>query len=644
MKFHQLALKNIRGNWHQYSAFFLSSVFSVTLFFIYAAFIFHPDVINGHIRGGDKVRIGMTACEYIILIFSFFFVLYSISAFLKSRKKEFGLLALFGLTNGQIKRMVYYENLLISLLSIATGIVFGILFSKLFFMALAVLMNVDSPIRFFIPPKALLWTAGGFFLLFQAITLMTLFQVGRTEIVDLLKESKKPKSLPLASKWLVLLSAVCIGGGYYLAVRMDGNNAILVMLPILFLVIAGTYFLFTQSSVVILRALGRNKPLYYRGTNLLTISQLVFKIKDNARILFMVSILCAVVLTASATLYVFNQSQRDQIMAHVPQTIGFVEKGLHQHQVIDPQKLNEILQQDGVEIEYEAKLAGVPVSMMLKTDWQQDVLVVSATDYNQLAGRVKGTTQVQVDRGHAVFVYPYHEMSGGFFQKNQPVSTTAANVELNLVVDKEVSGAVVIPLEATSFLLVLSDEQYREIMARVPDSEKVVAYGYELKHWESTGETVKKIEQAVPRDQSMNFRSRVEDYLEMNQFNSLTLFIGVFVSFLFFIASGSIIFFKLFTELQDDQAQFRALVRIGMSLPEIRRIVSTQIAAIFFIPCVVGIVHTLFAMKSLSNLLGGNIWPYALLVVAIYIVMQSAYFFVTRRSYMKKITSEALMS
>src|SRR5690625_3721870 len=103
MKFRHLALKNVKGNWHQYIAFFLSCTFSVMIFYIFASFIYHPDVVGGHISGGEGVRNGLLACEYIIIIFSFFFVLYSVSAFIKSRKKEFGLLSLFGMTQGQIR-------------------------------------------------------------------------------------------------------------------------------------------------------------------------------------------------------------------------------------------------------------------------------------------------------------------------------------------------------------------------------------------------------------------------------------------------------------------------------------------------------------------------------------------------------------
>lgn len=164
MTFRSLALSNIRGNWRSYSAFFLSSVFSVMIFYIYAAFLYHPEVENGSIMAASKIRSGMMFCEYIIIIFSFLFVLYSNSAFLKTRQQEFGLFSLFGMTKAQLRKLVIYENAAIAVLAIAVGILLGMLFSKLFFMALAVLLKLEETIPFAAPLKAIGITAGGFLL------------------------------------------------------------------------------------------------------------------------------------------------------------------------------------------------------------------------------------------------------------------------------------------------------------------------------------------------------------------------------------------------------------------------------------------------------------------------------------------------
>ncbi|MCR8985035.1 hypothetical protein NW801_08110 [Brevibacillus laterosporus] len=121
---------------------------------------------------------------------------------------------------------------------------------------------------------------------------------------------------------------------------------------------------------------------------------------------------------------------------------------------------------------------------------------------------------------------------------------------------------------------------------------------------------------------------------------SLTMFIGIFINLLFFLASSSIIYFKLFTELQEDQTQLKALSRIGLTQSEIRKIVFTQVAIIFFMPCIVGILHALVAMKALDNLLRLSNWLYSFTVIGIYVTMQMVSFLVACSSYMKRILYE----
>jgi len=118
---------------------------------------------------------------------------------------------------------------------------------------------------------------------------------------------------------------------------------------------------------------------------------------------------------------------------------------------------------------------------------------------------------------------------------------------------------------------------------------------------------------------------------------SLTMFIGLFISLLFFIASGSMIYFKLFTELQEDQAQYKALTRIGMTQAELRKIVFMQVGILFFAPCLVGIIHALVALKALNNLLMVSNWIYSFVIIGIYMAMQTIYFLVASNSYMKSI-------
>ncbi|MBD2868110.1 ABC transporter permease [Paenibacillus arenilitoris] len=642
MTFRSLALSNIRGSWRSYSAFFLSSVFSVMIFYIYAAFLEHPDVLSGHIVAASKVRQGMVFCEYIIVIFSFLFVLYSNSAFLKTRQQEFGLFSLFGMTKAQLRKLVIYENAAIALLAILVGIGLGMLFSKLFFMALGVLLGMEETIAFAAPLKAIVMTGGGFFALFMLISVWTALRIGRSEIVDLLGAARRPKGQLAFSPWLVALSVACLAAAYGMAFVMNAGTFVLLALPILITVVIGTYFLFTQLSILLLRFIQKRAALYYKRTNMIVYAQLGYKIKDNARILFTVSILSAVIMTALGTVYIFQLSGKEGILQNSPFTLAYLEKGANAHEVIDPDKLKSIVKKDGFEIDKEVKATGIQLDKFsiqetggrLREYKEVSSIVISATDYNKLA-EATGQPSIQPESGKLTLV---QQVSGGRGIGAGVVKGDVNGEGREFPLTGTVNAKVMNWIGSYYLLFVADDFSYVQLSSSVPEEKRLALYGYELDDWEKAAGTAAKLRELVPPAQREQIHfDRPDHYGELMETVSLTLFIGMFISLLFFIASGSMIYFKLFTELQEDQAQFRALTRIGMTKGEIRRIVFTQVGIVFFVPVVVGIAHALFAMKALDNLLESSNWIYSFVVIGIFIAMQTLYFLVASRSYLNSM-------
>ncbi|MFC4775587.1 FtsX-like permease family protein [Paenibacillus sp. GCM10023252] len=642
MNFRSLAMSNIRGNWRAYSAFFLSSVFSVLIFYIYASFLYHPDVLSGVIVGANKVRKALELCEYVIVIFSFLFVLYATSAFLKTRKLEFGLLSLFGMTRLQLRKLVIYETIGIGMLAIGTGIAAGMLLSKLFFMAIGVLLGSSSSIAFAAPLPAIGLTAGGFLAMFLVIAIVTSLSTGRSEIIELIRASRKPRSAPKYSPWLSLLAAVCLGGGYYLAVDISSVTFNVYALPILALVCVGTYFLYTQASIFIVRGLQRRKAIYYDRTNMLTLSQLAYKMKDNARILFIVTLLSAVILTASGAVYIMQVNSKENAVRISPYTIAFTEKGEGVHEVIQPEKLEEFLKAEELDIKHQLKLIGIPAGRAsIDTNVgnieypSRQLLFVSESDYNVMADQQSiSTTNLQPQQA-ALVISQWDKQD----YSDAKLEVTVGGEVMSLPITSTLNREVMNKIDYAYGLIVLDDTRYEDWLAKTPESERIIVYGYELVSWEKAVDAMAKLKQQLPEELRMQYSvQRSIDYADAKQTIALTLFIGLFISLLFFVASGSMIYFKLFTELQEDIAQFKALQRIGMTGREIRRIVTSQIAVVFYLPVLLGSVHALFAMQTLDNLMGSSYWAYAFVIIGIYAFMQTVYFVLASSSYRRKIS------
>lgn len=635
MTLRHIAFKNIRGKWHQYTAYFVSSAFTVMIFYMYAAFIFHPDVLEGDVHSG--VRSLMMACEWVIVVFAFFFIHYSHSAFLKSRKQEFGLFMLMGMTRAQLIRTLFYENTIITILSILSGTVLGVLFSRLFFVLISALLNLEDPIPFHVAPAALGVTCLSFFLIGVLMSALSLWRVGRSQIIDLMKEKRQPKSLPVFSKWLVVVSVLCLVGGYALA-WFSGMGILTTMFPILFLVIVGTYFLFTQSSVFVLRRIRRNRRLLYKHTHLVTVSQLVYKLKDNARVMFVVAVLSAVVLTASGTLYTFYDGMTSQVVKMTPHAISLTTQGEQGGDVLHPDTVEAVLAEHGLAVSHQYRLVGIVGEVTHKGDHVPvggAPLIISNKTYNDLAEQVQ-VESLQVGRESTVIVNPFAGMGGSKVDLSD-IRMRVGDEEVTLSPRALQTDAVLNQDAYTDTILVVNDALFEQLAAQVPVEDLIVSYGYELKNWTHSLKAVEEVEALLPEERQQHLTSRVQPFVEMKQIFGLTMFIGLFVSVLFFIAAGSMLYFKLFTEFQEDREQFIALKRIGLTDGELKKIVTTHIGMIFFLPFGVGVVHAAFALKTLGDVLTIPVWQYASIVTGIYFVLQLVYFLFGRHAYVKQM-------
>lgn len=649
MTLRSIVFKNIKGNLNKFIMYYLSNALVVMVFFIFANFMLNPKVKNVGIMGqmGAVTVQAMYLCEIVILVFTVVFTNYSISNFLKSREKEFGLLSLFGLTKGQIRSYVLFENLIVSAFSIVTGLLFGILFSKLFFMAVSAILILDKELPLVFSAKAILLTAASFLILFQGIGFISSYRIKNNNIIELLRGARVAKPVPKFSNIKAILSIVLIAVGYIMAV-FSNQAIIFTMLPILIVTVSGTFMLYSQFSVYFTNKLQKNKEVFYKGINMITLSQIVHKLRDNSRILFAVSILSAVTLTASATVYSFQKVMQKNITINFPQDFSFFESGLNSHQVIAPERVERILKDDGEEIAYKNKVVlinavneGLSAEETAKHSTfpnKMDFNLMSNTDYNALAKEQKIST-INL-KAEEVFISSYN-LSGSeskkLFQDKEELKLNIEGKSTTWKIKQEVSRSIINTDERNASTAVVSDEEFDKLKTGIKDEKLKVYYGYSLKNWMKSSNSVLKIKKEVPKEMSKKFDERVTDVVELMKGMSLFFFIGTFISILFFISTGSILYFKLFNEVQKDKQEFLALKKIGLSIGEVKKIVSTQCAVMFFLPFIIAFIHTCFAIKALSNILRSNLSLYLMIIVGVYLLLQTIYYLFAKSMYLKQI-------
>ncbi|MED0872313.1 ABC transporter permease [Bacillus mobilis] len=640
MNFRQLALNNVKGNWRNYKAFLISSCLSIVVFFMYASFIYHPDVVSGNISMRDMISKGLESMNYIVVIFSALFILYANSTFLRARKKEFGLLTLIGGTKSQLGRMIILEQLMLGSIAIVVGIGLGMLCSKLFFQALSVILKIDKTLPLVWNSKAVLITAGVYFILFLILSLFSVWTVGRLQIIDLLREARKQKIEPFAFTWLCVAGIGCIIVAYVLSFQVTFMNFIMLFLPIVGLTIGGTYLLFTQGSTVVLKALQKRKKSFYTYPNMFVLSNLIYKMKDNARFLFVISIITAVVSSAVGTLYVFFEDMSYKAVTSTPHAISYEEKGIHTHNVIKEGKTKELIKKHGFEDAREVtyvKLPGTQKIAMFNGEHEVPMAIVSEKEYN-----------AEVRKQKREKIREVHNAPGSATMVIMDMANDMMKLDLAKPYEIKINGQTqsVQLNEPTTFsvfndseYLIVNDQDFEKYAKLVPDEEKTKYYGYYIEDWKSTEDLVLDLKNEIAPDKQMELNNSVLAYKDIRESGAITMFIGFFVAVLFFFFACSMTYFKWFNDKEQDRIQFKSLKRIGMTDKEIRKIAIRQMGVIFFIPILIGAIHSGFALHTLGKMLYIDLWKSGAIVIGIYVVASAIYFMIAQRGYLKHVQS-----
>ncbi len=650
MKISNMAVKNVKGNLYRYIMYCLSNAFAVTAFYIFANFIFHPSVDMKSAGGHEVAKMGaangMIVSQVIIVIFSILFVGYSTSIFLKSRGKEFGLLSLYGMTRKQMKKYVLIENTILAILSIGIGIFTGVVFSKLFFMIMEVFLDIKLP--FNISFKALALTSIIFFALFEIISNFMLFQIRNKEIIEQVKSSKIPKTIPNFSKTKAILGVVLLIVGYATAWLVEGVLVPLAMIPVTLIVIAGTYFLFTQFSVAVANRILNNKNILYKKTNIVAYSQMIFKLQDTAKVLFLASILGAITFTATETIFSFyTEISRVSGLDNAHEMV-IVQRGetLDDKEVVG--NVKKKLEDNHIKIKDIYRVEGTSMEIAVKEGQEPDkYFILSNRDYNRLA-KPLGKKLVEVKENQVIFNYPYNdwvngEETGEVTEENKRAHWNEINLNIGdetkeFKLATEVHGQVIsLPPVGYSKVLVLNDKDFEEIINNTKEKDLIIYNGMKIDNWKDSYDVSIEIQKNLGDRYDGSYYSNIVPYKDISKSYGLILFIGFFIAFLFFIASGSIIYFKLFNEIKQDGVEYGILRKIGTTEKEINKIITKQIGIIFFLPFVVSTLHSLFALKSLSNLLMNNLFTNGLVVMMGYLVFQLVYFIIIRSMYINRL-------
>ncbi|TCP64273.1 ABC transporter permease [Baia soyae] len=645
MRFRHFALNNIRRNTYTYIAYFLSSSFAVMTFFTYLVFVFHPDILKAPV--GLPASQGMEIAAVITFIFSFLFVLYSISAFLKARLKEFGILTILGTQRKQLNYLIFLENMLIGTAAVITGMFCGLLFSKLFLLFGENVLDLKLPM--YVPMRAIWITVAAFMGLFLILSFMTTVFIRQRKALELVQGSNQPKKEPKASIWLAFLSVVSL---ILTPAFLLQGGMINIFFALLFDMI-GLYFFFTQLFVVIIRLLKKNRRYSWYGLNLLWITELAYKMKDSSRMFFMITIVATMACTTAGSVLAFQRyieyTYTENPFAY---TVHYFDLKAEPDQKIIhvTEKLEQTLKEEGISYQkFPLKTVDIRFQHLGYLD------LVRQSEYEEIAKTLSCPIISLQDR-EALFIpsnlAPIKEPTGTLTHLsfiNQKLSSKIGKLKIKhqytesllqkedlVVVNDQTYDQIIKALSSDHYTINQMDQylipKWNDQV--LPDVNSIeVTMGLELANWEESFYKNDKVAQ------DGYIMSRAEDYYSFKQLTSVTIFIGVFIVAIFSIFIASFLYFKLFIDLQHDQRYYHELSKMGLSHKEMRRAATKQIAILFYIPLFFSGVQTLIGLSALNPLfpVATSTISTGLWAIGIFTAIQTVYFLIVRSRYLAQL-------
>ena len=295
-----LAVDNLKKNARTIIPYILTSILTTMMLYMVVSLANNPHL--NEIVGGTSIKQLLGFGIVIIEIFAFIFLFYTHSFLIKRRQKEFALFSILGMEKKHLARVLFYETLITLLVSLILGIGLGILFDKAMFLVIAKMIGADIVLGFyfsFIGMRQCVLVIG---LIYVLIYFYSMIRIHISSPIELLHSNHMGEKEPKAKWFLSIIGILCLGIGYYLSITTKNPlSALYVFFVAVVLVIIGTYLLFTSISVTFLKLMKKNKNYYYKTNHFISISGMMYRMKQNAVGLANICILSTMVLVMLST-------------------------------------------------------------------------------------------------------------------------------------------------------------------------------------------------------------------------------------------------------------------------------------------------------------------------------------------------------
>ena len=619
MNLFKLSFMNLKQNIKNYGMYIFSMIFSILVFYNFRT-LSHSEQFN-ELQDIKVVSVISAMCAMVLFLFFIYFISYSSKFFIEQRKKEFGIYTFMGVENKKIALLFAGEGLLIGIIALIGGILGGILTNKLFLMALVKISNLNKVMKFEISYSAIIDTSCIFIAILIIVFIKEYITLLKTDISKLINATHIYQSDNSKNKTLQgLLGLIIILLAYVLIIYYKKFNimfAVAIMATVI-MVILGTVLLFKGFFTFIVGKLIDNKNFLYKNTNILSYNNIIFRIRDNNKVLAQITILitcCLTALTVSlATRNVFTDSKNDDYPYSIMYEGNLNDKVVEKALIQSKEKIDFKL--DTKIIPLKTKLAYINEADLISYSQVKKIL-----NYRNLDNENK-FLETDLKNNEAILLIP-KSMINAF---NFNVNINLGNEKIKII--DTYSMNLFGRMRNDQGTIIVNDNTYNTLKKQLKEKEINIS-SITLKNFDNS----KEISKYIKENSKLQVYS-VDNFDDSSySFINAIYFIGMFLALVFIVSVGSIMYFKCISDASKDKERFDTLRKIGTSEEYINKSIYKQIGIFFLFPAIVSIIHSAVASYAVTNLFNQD-WKMTMLIITIlFIVIYTIYYLITARKY-----------
>lgn len=665
MTLSKLAIKNIRKSIKDYSIYFFTLVIGVIIFYVFNAIESQTIALSVSRYAYETIelmnRFLSTVSVFVAIVLGGL-IIYASRFLIKRRNKEFGIYLTLGMSKRRMSVMLFFETLIIGIVSLGIGLLLGIAVSQLMSVMVSNSFEADmSRFTFVFSPKAAIKTGIYFGIMYVVVMIFNTISIGKCKLIDLLHGDKKSERMslknPVLCAVIFLIAAAVLGFAYYRMIHILKMSNVSQVGFVLLMGAVSTFFIFWSISGMMLTLFRGMKGVFFKKLNSFTLRQ--FSYKANTMVISMTVICLMLLLTIVllGTAFSLSRSLNGNIK-NLLKTDLYLYKGVDvSTEAIEEGAKSEILAnlaENGFGKENFSDIVDYYVygedELNEKSycgDYLEDLkknylfirdenllMLIKESDYNKIA-RLFGQKEIDLEGNEYAIVgnfEPALEVRNKLLEEKKSIIVNGH--ELSPKYDKCIEGMVSMigtPTEEGAYIVPddVPDEsmrRYERILANFKDADATEKAALEEK-------LITILDALWERDKLITYKTREEIKVASTGLAAMVTFISMYVGIIFLIASAAVLSLKELSESADNIKRYNVLRRIGTDEKMINGALFKQIGMFFIFPMLLACIHSVVGFKTASVVLesmGAKQTVYSLMSTAsVILVVYGGYFVLT---------------